>query len=251
VALAPPTVRIASPRAGAVAASRVTVEVVAGDAHSAVEVTLNGQPMRSAGGDRYELVVDLQPGENTLTAVALNQAKLRAEDTVRLTLDQVPPVVKITSPASGLTNQRRTMVEVSARDAAGPVSVLLGGEPMEQVRPGIFQLGVALVEGPNTLTAVATDAAGNTAQDQLTLQVDSVPPTLGGALVAVIDGTVDPGSQVTHEGKPIPVDMEGRFRISVTVPAGGAVTIVAVDAAGNRTEKVYRVAGAVGAAETQ
>ena len=41
-----------------------------------------------------------------------------------------------------------------------------------------FSASVTLVEGPNTLTATATDLAGNAASASVTVTLDTVPPVI-------------------------------------------------------------------------
>jgi hypothetical protein len=49
---------------------------------------------------------------------------------------------------------------------------------------------------------------------------------------------------VTCQGKPVALNPDGSFRITVEAVPGSSVTVVAVDPAGNRAEKVYPIGGA-------
>jgi hypothetical protein len=90
---------------------------------------------------------------------------------------------------------------------------------------------------------VARDRAGRTAEARSAITIDSVPPKIEGKVQAVIAGKVDKqGVTLTIDGKPIALAPDGTFRVIVEAPAGGVVTVVAIDAAGNRSEQVYQVA---------
>lgn len=247
----PPSVRILEPRGGFAAANAQKVVVEARDDGPDLSVTINGQEAQAAGG-RYMAMVQLSDGANTITAVATDRAGLSARDEVIVTLDRTPPTVRFLKPAAGLTNQRKVHVEVLARDNAGPVrQITLNGQPMKKLRtPGGFWADLTLADGVHQLICIATDTAGLKGQARLKVEVDATPPSLTGTVIAVIEGSVELGSQVmTEDGKPVPVDEQGNFRITVQAPVGGIVKIIAIDRAGNRAVKIYRIGGATPAGE--
>ena len=132
----------------------------------------------------------------------------------------------------------------------------------------IFTPPSPIGEGPHALTAVATDAAGNTSgvSNTWTLTVDSVAPVAPvitqviddvperlGALnpndstndtTPTLNGTSEPGSTVTIrlDGASlvtIPVDNNGAWTYTLTTPLGSGphtFTVVATDAAGNTSQ---------------
>lgn len=132
----------------------------------------------------------------------------------------------------------------------------------------IFTPSSPIGEGPHDLTAVATDAAGNTSgvSNTWTLTVDSVAPAAPvitqviddvperlGALnpndstndtMPTLNGTAEPGSTVTIrlDGTSlvtIPVDNNGAWSYTLTTPLGSGphtFTVVATDAAGNTSQ---------------
>lgn len=83
---------------------------------------------------------------------------------------------------------------------------------------------------------------------QFDLTADSTPPflvvrsPLEGSLLAAdrvtVDGETEPGAVLTLDGTPLPTSPEGRFATAVQArPGENAVTLSAVDPAGNRTER--------------
>uniref|UniRef100_UPI0011D26FA6 BapA/Bap/LapF family large adhesin n=1 Tax=Enterobacter asburiae TaxID=61645 RepID=UPI0011D26FA6 len=129
----------------------------------------------------------------------------------------------------------------------------------------IFTPSSPIGEGPHALTAVATDAAGNTSgvSNTWTLTIDSVAPAAPvitqvvddvpervGALnpndstndtTPTLNGTAEPGSTVTirldgTDLVTVPVDNNGAWTYTLTTPLGSGphtFTVVATDTAGN------------------
>ena len=106
---------------------------------------------------------------------------------------------------------------------------------------GAFSGQIALRDGQNMIVVTATDQAGLTTERRVQVTLDRTPPVLTGQVVAIIEGSTEPGSTVSYSGKPINVDSDGNFRLTVQAPPGGTITIIATDAAGNRSEQVYRI----------
>ncbi|WP_320731216.1 BapA/Bap/LapF family large adhesin [Enterobacter asburiae] len=132
----------------------------------------------------------------------------------------------------------------------------------------IFTPSSPIAEGPHALTAVATDAAGNTSgvSNTWTLTIDSVAPAAPvitqvlddvperlGALnpndstndtTPTLNGTAEPGSSVTIrlDGTDlftVLVDDNGTWTYTLTTPLGSGphtFTVVATDAAGNTSQ---------------
>ena len=83
----------------------------------------------------------------------------------------------IDTPADDfLTNQAEIVVSGSFTDATSASVVV--GSVAASVTGGTFTASVPLVEGPNTLTVSAVDAAGNTATVPLTGRRDTVLPSI-------------------------------------------------------------------------
>jgi hypothetical protein len=80
------------------------------------------------------------------------------------------PVVKFTAPADGSTvSNPNVTVTGTAVDNVGVNSFTLNGQAVPLAPDGTFSVPMTLSPGPNTLTAVAKDGAGNTTQQSETV----------------------------------------------------------------------------------
>ncbi|ELE9691956.1 BapA prefix-like domain-containing protein [Enterobacter kobei] len=143
--------------------------------------------------------------------------------------------------------------------------VVIGTTVADGLGAWSFTPSTPLGEGPHTLTAVATDAAGNTsgvsnswgliidsvapATPVITQVVDDAPEGLGALspngstndTTPTLNGTAEPGSTVTirldgADLVTVPVGSNGTWTYTLTAPLGEgphSFTVVATDAAGN------------------
>ncbi|UXI68190.1 carboxypeptidase-like regulatory domain-containing protein [Tahibacter amnicola] len=182
---------------------KVPVRLLAGSNRSdAVSVTLNDQP--TAVGSFLEQPrpfdgeVMLQPGENTLTAVAMFADGQSRTTTTTLTYD-APPVVTFTSPqdwaALGPVAATGGVTPGGSTDLTGavqrPVTITgtlnkpVTGVTINQQQAQLSADGRSftferyfLHEGTNLLSANATDSHGRTGTAQITVYVDQTAPLL-------------------------------------------------------------------------
>ncbi|NOJ92667.1 OmpA family protein [Corallococcus coralloides] len=263
VDLTPPTVAISTPVDGStVNTPNVTVTGTSTGATS-VTLTYNGTdygpiPVDGAGNWSYPLPVTLPEGSITVTATATDAAGNESTpDDITFTVDLTAPEVDITAPVDGTTVASNTVTVTGTSVGAtsvtvnfegndyGPITVDASGN-WSQALPG------PLAEGTYTVTAVATDAAGNeSTPDSSTFTVDTTGPTVAistpannstvGANVTVTGTTAGGATSVTvsFQGTdygPIAVDASGSWSQALPGPlANGTytVTAVAVDAVGN------------------
>lgn len=239
---APPTIRIDAPEDGALL-SATPVSVSGPFTGSAVTVDVNGTPATVVDGT-FLASLDLADGVHLLTATAANAAGT-AGDAVTVAVDTTAPVVTITAPADGsLVNA--SPLEVSGTvDDPGVVAVAVNGV-VAPVSGGSFSAGVPLQAGANTLTASATDAAGNTGSASVGVILDTQAPALtitgpaDGTLTTLslinVAGTVaDPNgiAGVAANGVPAVVT-GGAFDVTVPLALGAnAIVATATDLAGN------------------
>ncbi|HJQ33118.1 MAG TPA: Ig-like domain-containing protein [Pyrinomonadaceae bacterium] len=172
---AAPNLTVSEPTEGlTTAATAVNVSGTVSDtgvnASGVYGVTVNGVPatVNAAGSWTLEGVA-LTLGPNTLEVRAKDRANNEAVKPVHVTRvlppDITPPSLTITSPANGVTVPDETVtVTGTATDeglgAAGVATVMVNGAAAAY-DPATKQwsITVALVEGPNTINVVATDAA--------------------------------------------------------------------------------------------
>lgn len=170
--------------------------------------------------------------------------------------DTAPPTVSITSPANGaMTAGASVTVTGTASDTgSGIASVTVNGVAAE-ITDGAFSATIILTEGENTITAVAADAAGNTASASVSVVLDTTPPALSittpsaGMMTnqpaMTVTGTVtDAGSgvaSVTVNGQTATITGDA-YTFPVTLTEGvNTFTVVATDNVGNQSTQTQSV----------
>ena len=244
-----PSIGIDSPVNGAnLTANPVTVTGAVSDDVTVASVTVNGVAA-SINGNSYSADIPLDEGVNTITAQATDSSSNTASASIDVTYDPpdlTAPTVAIQGPSDGevLTNDRVT-VTGTVSDDPGLDTVDVNGIDAVLSNGTFIAMDVPLTEGPNRLTATATDAAGNIGADAISV-VYSMPPRLSiatptdGALVSGdlldVSGTIDDeNATVTVNGiaavvtggafaaVDVPVD-EGYNRLTATATNQAGVT---------------------------
>jgi Bacterial Ig domain len=164
-------------------------------------------------------------GSHTLTAVARDLLGLTwnaSPVTVTVFNDTTPPTVALTSPFPGTAVKATVAVNANASDNVGVVGVQfrldganLGAE--DTTSPyGVSWNTTGATNGSHTLTAVARDAAGNTATSSgVTVTVDNTPPSVS---INQAAGQADPTSTS-------PIHFTAVFGEAVSGFTGADVTI--------------------------
>lgn len=191
---APPTVRLTAPTAGATLRNVATLQAEASDADgiSKVEFYVDGNLLYTDTTAPYSASWDtglLANGAHALSARATdtkgNSATAPVLD-VTVANDWVAPSVALMEPAAGAVLYGSVALRVSASDDVGVSSVayyrngtFLGSSTVgPDFRYDWYSASAA--NGSHTLTAVAQDAAGNSATSAgvtVTLDNDTTPPT--------------------------------------------------------------------------
>ncbi len=239
----PPSIAVEVPPGDALLSSSPTTVTGTATGFPAPGVTVNGVHA-TVSGTTFSAGVPLSEGPNALTAVATNICG-SATDAVAVVLDTTPPLVTITAPADGADfSEQPIQVTGTAADASPIVDLRINGDP---IAPGTsFVTTALLVEGPNTITVSATDAAGNTGSATISVTFTEVPPLAvsidtppNGAVVCsesiTVAGSVgDPGAAVTVNG--LAATVTGQEYVGSVVPLVEGTNVLAVTATlGNRT----------------
>src|SRR5881296_110098 len=242
----PPVLTLTSPSDGLITRqTNVTVSGTVTDL-TAVTVNVNGIPLPVDPTGAFTGSVSLTEGTNILTVTATDAASNATSQVRTVILDTHPPILAVTAPARGLiTKQVAVTVSGSVTDAT-VVTVAVNGTSLTVGADGHFSGPVTLAEGPNTLTTIATDQAGNTTTDTRSVTLDTHPPVL--AVTAPTDGLITRQTPVTVSGTvtdatpvtvdvngiPLPVDGAGVFTGQVPLAEGAnPLTVTARDAATN------------------
>ena len=217
----------------------VTPEIQIDDAKATISATLNGAPFTS----NTTVTAD---GNYTLSATATDTLGHTGRADTTFVIDRTPPVVKITSPVTGIVTSDHVEVRGTAGDA---ISATVNGIPVTLAADGSFVLpSLPLDLGTTPIVATGRDRAGNVGRDQVEVTLADLRPgivvtyppdhsltnrptteVLGRTLSAPSDG------QVTIGTTSVPVDPSGAFRLSGYALTEGENTITATTKNGNGT----------------
>lgn len=151
----------------------------------------------------YTLTGPLSDGPHTFTLNASDfDGNAATEVSTAFTVDTVPPVLTVTSPSDNFTtNQSTVMVTGTTNDpTSNTVSLTVNGELVEIGPDGAFSYEFTLSEGENTITIIATDAAGKSSTVVRHVTKDTGAPVITNITIT-----------------PNPVDAGATYIISVTV----------------------------------
>ena len=256
----------------------ITVSGTATDPSGILAVTVNGNPLAFEPDGSFSSSLNLVLGSNLITVVARDNSPTLNAITVTLTVtytpppepDTMPPTLLVAQPLENATVAGSSItVSGTATDASGILSVTVNGNAVAVAPEGAFSLSVALAEGANNLTVIATDnsPSRNTATVMRTVTYtpppvpDTTPPILivsspvdHGSLdhevvavnsIAILGSASDESGifTVTVNGAPVSVAPDGTFSSSVTLAEGtNTITIVATDNSPSRnTASVTRI----------
>jgi hypothetical protein len=205
-----------------------------------VTISINGgihQPLQLSGRT-ISGIASLVSGANTIHIEARDKAGNAATLSRAIILDNELPAVAITSPLSDAALSGQAAVAVTASDVlTGVQSVALSVDGIQQAskaqEPYQFIVDtLRLAAGSHTITAKATDRAGNTSeasvaidvQKQLGIELSSPPDggTIRGSMVIVrgkFDPFANPDVGITVNG--IPAQQSGSdFAVAIPLQAG-------------------------------
>lgn len=143
----------------------------------------------------YTPTTALSDGEHTIAINAKdNDGNSAVQKTVTFTVDTVAPVLTINSPAdNSITNSTSCVVSGITNDAtSSPVTVKINGSSVTVNADGSFSKSITLTEGSNTITVVATDAAGKSTTVTRTVTLDTGAPSF--VSVSITPNPVDAGN---------------------------------------------------------
>ncbi|HLQ71818.1 MAG TPA: carboxypeptidase regulatory-like domain-containing protein, partial [Bacillota bacterium] len=249
----------------------VTVEGIASPT-TQVKLLNNGEEAGTVDvtdeGD-FSLSVELDEGDNELTAVSvMDGEEVDESDPVTITLDTIAPELTIDTPADGEKTNRETVTVAGTVADENLDYVEVNGQAAD-VSDGEYSKRIMLDNGENDIHVVAVDAAGNEANQSITIdvkynapEIENLTPDEDVDLVTgksvKIEFDSDPGLKptffihmpLTNNTKqianatelPMMETSEGHYVGYWTVPTGvhadGAVVEVkAVDSYGNETRK--------------
>ncbi|MDO8446731.1 MAG: Ig-like domain-containing protein, partial [Deltaproteobacteria bacterium] len=126
-------------------------------------------------------ITGLMEGVNNVTVTATDTVGNIATSTSSITLDTIPPTVTISSPATGITNNKTPTLTFSVSD--GTTVVKVDGIIVNKVSGNNLD---SLTDGPHTVRVEATDLAGNTGSAEVSFTVDTTAPGPGPGVTPTI-----------------------------------------------------------------
>ncbi|MCP4106599.1 MAG: hypothetical protein GY749_13865 [Desulfobacteraceae bacterium] len=156
--------------------SRTSVEGFVSDPGASVEVNGVSATVYDEGsyGSYYAESIQLDPGENTITAVAGS-----ASYSVTVIYEEpLRPVVTITEPADGATVTKAfiTVSGTAVTNVPGRITASVNGIPAVGTSDGFTAKYVPLTPGINTLTAAASKSGAGTGTGSVTVIYEPVMP---------------------------------------------------------------------------
>lgn len=212
-----PTITIVTPSAGATLTNnKPTIKVKVTDIDSGINTSTfklvidSGSEIEWSAGtpttvtNGYEWVYTptaaLSDGSHTIKVdVSDNDGNAATQATSTVKVDTTPPTLSVTAPANDFyTNKTTIDITGTTNDAtSSPVTVTIKVGSTDQgavtvQSNGAFNKAVTLVEGANTITVTATDAAGKSSTVTRTVNVNTVAPVISS--VTITPNPVDAGT---------------------------------------------------------
>ncbi len=161
--------------------TRVNAQTIGGSRESGAIITVSVDTSASLGSLVYptdaawsSTVTGLVEGVNNITITATDGAQNITTVRTSITYDSIAPAVTVSSPVSGVTNNKTPLLSYAI--TGGTLSIVsLDGVIVSKTSGQNLD---ALADGSHTLRVNATDEAGNTAYAEVTFTVDTVPPVI-------------------------------------------------------------------------
>ena len=208
----PPTITATAspaPNAAGWNNSNVTVTFACSDATSAVASCPAPQTVTTEGASQI------------ISGTATDAAGNSASTSITVKLDKTPPTISITSPANGATFTSSSAAVVgTVNDAVSGVSAVTCNGAPAIVQSGSFNCSITLTPGANTITAKASDVAGNTssATENVTFS-NAAPPVINS--FSPTSGPI--GTQITLTGSNFTAGGAGTPTVALSQQGGGSI----------------------------
>lgn len=184
----------------------VTVEGTASPS-TTIELLNNGDEVDSVevGEDgTFAFDQELAEGENEFVAVSkVDGATTGESETVTVTLDTEAPELTIDQPTDGDKSNRETVTVEGTVQDANLDSVEVNGQAADVDEEGHYAKRILLDNGENNIEVVASDLAGNTTSETVTLDVKYDAPAIDN-LTPTEDKSINSGEsvQIDFESEP-------------------------------------------------
>jgi len=196
------------------------------------------------------LQVGLVEGDNAFEVLVVDRAGNIARAIVTITLDTVPPSLRLARPGNGSWSRSGTVLVEGETEPGATVEV--NGHAAANV-DGHFQLPLECTDGTLLVSARAYDPAGNVARAELEVRIDTAPPVV--TIDSFVDVYITTAASVTVYGSVAErnldwvraswgeLSMQGNeWALDVALEEGeNPMTVTARDLAGNEVSVVFRL----------
>jgi hypothetical protein len=237
------------PAVGQTAPLTVTVENELGTTipEATVELTRTNESYSLSTDESGQAVLLLTPDSDEsyhLTVSKMGFMETAMEVLVAVISDTVPPFIIFDALAEGQFVNTTPLTITGMTEVSSTLS--LNAQPVAVDVQGLFTVTVALNEGDNLLTAVATDSADNSTTVTRTVNLDTVPPALTvttprdglftNSDVVTVTGSTEVTASLTVSGTLSTVQPDGSFTAWTLLERGESVIpVVSTDVASNST----------------
>ncbi|MHC4848689.1 MAG: protein kinase domain-containing protein [Planctomycetota bacterium] len=200
-------------------------------------IWIDGRPVQADQAIRLEREEGLHRIAFRLEDLAGN----RRDGVVVTAIDRTAPELGVVSPADqSMQREGSVVAEATVSDAHAPPSMTIHGRTAP-IREGKARLRLTLPNGKHVIVFRVIDRAGNERQSSVAITIDDRAPkiVLDTARVvtrkdeATLRGRVEgAGSKLVVDGRPVPLDEQGRFAIAVGVESSRAVELIATGPTG-------------------
>jgi glucodextranase-like protein len=182
-------------------------------------------------GTSFVAIVDLYDGANHLEVTATKADFTPVTVPADVELDRMGPAMEV-SAVAGTSTAGKQLQNVTGTAVDAHLDVVTVNGQVAKLDSGTFSAPVVLSYGPNVITVVARDLAGNETVDQRTVYFDfdmarpvvTIASPVDGAHVkvasATISGTAVDALYLTVGGVPVSVDQSGNWTTDVTLISG-------------------------------
>ena len=257
-----PVVTITAPKNGATLTSPLATVVGTIEDESPIESAFAKNTPLTLDGINFIAQVDLVEGVNPITVTATDSFGNMGSDSISVTYvieaqDTTPPLVTITAPKDGAQLNQTPVTLMGTVQDASPLKSLTVNDETATLSDTLFSLNLGLAEGPNMITATATDEYDNIGSDSINVTLDTTPPTLTVEPVPYLTnkteipvrGASEPGAVIALTGGVSPVtgptdQISGEFSLSAGLhqDTHNTLSVAASDNLGNTCRpKIFEI----------
>ncbi len=250
-----PVLTLISPEVNPFWSNKDLVLVEVGLDEPVIFAEMDGEPVTVTDGVISKSIM-LGEGRTEMMLQVEDRAGNEAILSIILFLDKDIPVLTIVSPREGtIVNSTAVPIVVVTSEIGCTISADGMTVDASEVSNGRLMGTMYLVpgEGSRTIIIIITDRAGNTREKELTLQIDTVKPSIelpglyNGKAVTTeplkIKGYTEPGSKVVYvNGEMATLAPDGEFTITIELEEGSqTIKVLVLDRANNRGESAVSV----------